>query len=111
MKHAAVSRYPHVAWCGTWTKVGRRHATIEISMRQTARSVICTGHTKADVRWRHHGREDRFRVDTGTVRFCPADDDEHTLIGSCEPGRHLFTLLIPRGRPAAARSPASPRPR
>jgi len=53
---------------------------------------------KADVTWKHAGGNDRFRVDAGTVRFCPADDDHHTVIGQrCEAGHRFYTLLVPRG--------------
>lgn len=98
MEQPSVSPYPHMSWFGTWNSIGRNEANIEFGMRQVAHCVIFTARGKADVTWTHSGREERFRVDTGTVRFCPADDEYHTLIGRrCEPGHRFYTLLIPRG--------------
>ena len=97
MDEARFSPYPHLSWLGTWTTVGASGATVEISMRQVAHAVIYTSRAEAKVRWHHHGRDDAFRVDAGTVRFCPADDADHTLIGSCNPGHRFYTLLVPRG--------------
>lgn len=65
-------------------------------MRQPAHSVIYTDRAKAAVRWMHRGCEKSFRVDAGFVRFSPADDDEHVMIGRCNPWHRFFTLLIPR---------------
>lgn len=97
MQDARFSPFPHFSWLGSWTAVGREGATVEIAMRQVAHSLIYTSRAQAAVDWHHHGRDDRFRVDAGTVRFCPADDDSHTLVGRCSPGHRFYTLLIPRG--------------
>ena len=97
MNDAVFSPFPHFSWLGSWTTVGREGATVEIAMRQVAHCLIYTSHAKADVGWHRHGRDDRFRVDAGTVRFCPADDDTHILIGRCNPGHRFYTLIIPRG--------------
>ncbi|MFM8497530.1 MAG: helix-turn-helix domain-containing protein [Planctomycetia bacterium] len=97
MEQAAVAPYPHMSWLGTWKGTGRSEANLEFGMRQVAHCLIYTARGKADVTWVHGGREDRFRVDAGTVRFCPADDADHTLIGRrCGPGHRFYTLLIPR---------------
>jgi AraC-like DNA-binding protein len=97
MNDAGFPPFPHFSWLGSWTTVGREGATVEIGMRQVAHCLIYTSHAKADVGWHHHGRDDRFRVDAGTVRFCPADDDDHVLVGPCNPSHRFYTLLIPRG--------------
>lgn len=97
MDSTCFSPYPHLSWLGTWTTVGRSGATVEIAMRQVAHCLIYTSHAEAKVRWHHHGRDEAFRVDAGTVRFCPADDDDHTLVGQCSPGHRFYTLLIPQG--------------
>lgn len=97
MQDACFSSYPHFSWLGSWTTVGREEAKVEITMRQVAHSLIYTSRAQAAVDWHHHGRDDRFRVDAGTVRFCPADDEIHTLVGRCSPGHRFYTLLIPRG--------------
>lgn len=98
MEQAAFSPNPHMSWLSTWKATGPHEVKIELGMRQVAHSLIYTARGKADVTWEHRGREDRFRVDAGTVRFCPADDDYHTLIGRrCEPGHRFCMLLIPRG--------------
>jgi len=98
MEQASFSPYPDMSWFGTWKATGHTEAKIEFGMRQVAHCLIFTARGKADVTWVHSGREDRFRVDAGTVRFCPADDEYHTLIGRrCEPGHRFYTLLIPRG--------------
>ena len=70
---------------------------VELGLRQTSHCLIYTSHAKADVRWMRGGRESRFRVDAGTVRFAPADDAEHVLVGRCAPGHRFHTLLIPAG--------------
>lgn len=95
---ASFSPHPYLSWLGTWKATGQNETQIEFGMRQAAHALIYTARGKADVLWKHGGREDRFRVDAGTVRFCPADDDYHTLIGRrCEPGHRFYMLLIPRG--------------
>lgn len=65
-------------------------------MRQVAHSLIYTSRAKASVRWIRGGQEERFRVDTGYVRFSPADDEDHTYVGRCNPWHCFYTLLIPR---------------
>lgn len=96
MSSVAIAPYPHVTWFGAWRAVGRTGEKIELQMRQTAHSFIYTDRTSASVRWIRRGREERFQVNAGAVRFCPADDDEHTLIGRCAPWHRFYALLIPR---------------
>lgn len=87
--------FPHLSWLGAWTTVGAKAATLEFHLRQVNHCFLYSSGASASVRWIHHGREDRFRVDAGTVRFSPADHDEHTLIGRCDPGHGVYTLLVP----------------
>lgn len=103
MDRAAFSPSLHLSWFGAWSTVGAAGATVEVSLRQTAHCLIYTSHGKAAVRWMRGGRESRFGVDAGTVRFAPADDQEHRLVGRCAPGHRFHTLLIPAGhlRPIA----------
>lgn len=97
MDGASFSPFPHYSWFGTWATVGGCGGTVAIHMRQAAHCLIYTSHEHASVRWIRAGREQHFEVDAGTVRFAPADDEEHALIGACSPGHRFFTLLIPRG--------------
>lgn len=97
MNRATLAPYPQLSWSGVWSTIGAEGATIELSMRQLTHCLIYTSRAPASVRWVRRCREERFRVDTGTVRFSPADDAEHTLVGDCRPGHRFFTLLIPPG--------------
>ena len=87
--------FPYLSWLGAWSAVGEKATTVEVHLRQVNHCLILSSGAPASVRWMHHGREDRFGVDDGTVRFCPADNDEHTLIGRCSPGHEFYTLLVP----------------
>jgi len=95
MDHATLPPFPHLSWLGAWTGVGAKATTVEVNLRQVNHCLIYSSGAKATVRWLHRGREERFAVEPGTVRFCPADDDEHTLIGRCSPGHEFYTLLVP----------------
>lgn len=95
MPAADFSPFPHLSWLGAWTTVGEKPATVEFHLRQVNHCLIYSVGAGARVRWIHQGREDRFAVEAGTVRFCPADDEPHTLIGRCDPGHRFYTLLVP----------------
>lgn len=96
MEQAGFSPFPHLSWLGAWTAVGEKPAMVEVHLRQVNHCLIYSAGSGARVRWIHRGREERFAVEPGTVRFSPADDDSHTLIGRCEPGHRFYTLLVPR---------------
>lgn len=96
MAEKKLSPYPHLSWLGTWTRVGHKGAVVPIHMRQVTHCLIYTTRSPAAVRWITGRRESDFDVDAGTVRFSPADDEHHTLIGTCDPGHTFYTLLIPR---------------
>lgn len=96
MDGATLSRFPHLSWLGHWTAVGGSGATVVVHHRQVSHCLIYTSQSPADVRWIRRGQEKHFHVDAGTVRFSPADGDQHVLIGSCSPGHTFYKLLIPQ---------------
>lgn len=96
MESTSLPPFPHLSWLGAWTTVGATAATVEVHLRQVNHCLTYSRGSDASIRWIHHRREHRFRVNEGTVRFSPADDDEHTLIGRCSPGHRFYTLLVPR---------------
>lgn len=100
------SPYAHLTWLGTWRSVGDAGGVVAVHMRQVNDWLIYTSRGRAEFRWIHRGRERRFVVDAGTVRFAPADNEEHTLIGTCRPGHRFYTLLIPRGHLTTVPRPA-----
>ena len=104
MTGACIAPYPHYSWVGAWRTVGQAGEKVELHMRQVAHCLIYTNRAKAAVRWIRGGREERYRVDAGCVWFSPADNDDHTLVGRCNPWHRFYTLLIPRDQLLCAAS-------
>jgi hypothetical protein len=96
MEHATFSPFPHLSWFGAWSSFEPRRSGVEVELRQVNHSLIYDTGGDARMRWMHEGREDRFKVHPGTVRFCPADDAVHTLITRCDAGHRFFMLFVPR---------------
>ena len=69
-----------------------------VSRRQVAFYVGYIRHGHAAARWVRRGREKRYDAPEGTVRFCPADGERHTLIASHRPGNSFYTLVIPKAQ-------------
>lgn len=95
MDRAALSPFPHLSWFGCTMTVRTPDADVELGMRQTCHTLVYTSREPATVRWTRRGRESRFRVDAGTVRFSPSDDADHVLVGRCHDGHRFHTLFIP----------------
>jgi hypothetical protein len=96
MEHATFSLFPHLSWFRAWSSFEPRRSGVEVELRQVNHSLIYDTGGDARMRWMHEGREDRFKVHPGTVRFCPADDAVHTLITRCDAGHRFFMLFVPR---------------
>lgn len=98
MDQPRLSPFPSSVWLGYWEHVRSDSPVITICRRQVAFYVGFMGHGHAAVRWIRRGRERRYEVDDGAVRFCPADGERHTLIASHDPGNSFYVLVIPEGQ-------------
>jgi AraC-like DNA-binding protein len=96
MEQARLSKFPHHAWLGYWEHVRPDRTQFVMSRRQVAFFIGYMRHGHASVRWVSRGRERQYRAPEGTVRFCPADGERHTLIASHQPGNAFYTLVIPK---------------
>lgn len=96
MKHATFSPFPHLSWLGAWNAFERKRGGIDVELRQVNHCLIYDTGSNARVRWIHGGREDRFEVRPGTVRFYPADDAVHAFISTCDAGYRSYMLFVPR---------------
>jgi len=98
MDQPRLSRFPHHAWLGYWERVRPDSTVLVMSRRQVAFYIgyMRSGH--AAVRWVSRGRERRYNAPEGTVRFCPADGERHTLIAAHNPGNAFYTLVIPKSQ-------------
>lgn len=98
MESPRLSRFPHHAWLGYWERVRFDSTVLVMSRRQTAFYLGYMWHGRARVRWVRRGREQVYDAPEGTVRFCPADGERHTLIASHSPGNAFYTLMIPKAQ-------------
>jgi len=96
MEQPRLTRFPHHAWLGYWERVRPESTVLVMSRRQVAFYIGYMRHGHAAVRWVSRGRERRYDAPEGTVRFCPADGERHTLIAAHNPGNAFYTLVIPK---------------
>lgn len=96
METPRLSRFPHHGWLGFWEHVRPDSTVLVMSRRQVAFYIGYMSRGSASVRWVRRGREKVYEAPQGTVRFCPADGERHTLIASHSPGNAFYTLLIPK---------------
>lgn len=94
-----IARFPHHAWLSFWAGMHPSQPVLTFHGRHVTHRIGYLAVGAASVRWIHRGQEQRFDAPTGTVRYSPADGDEHTFIGTAQRPhgecRH-FSLFIPQ---------------
>lgn len=94
MPAARLATGAHHTWLGYWYQA-IAESRVVAHRRHVAHFVTFVRSGRITSRWVTRSVERHYQAAAGTVRFYPADHEQHAFFGQPDPVTHFYTLVIP----------------